>query len=164
MKTNSNYQNKVNDLVSQLHEGCFLVSNNEKEINVMTIGCALIGYMWQRPMAMVLVRGTRHTKELLESSDVFTINIPKKFEMLRELEICGKASGRKVDKFEKCNFKTASTDSGAIYITGCKTVLECNIVYKQIVTSSNLRSDILNNIYSNEDYHTLYFAEITRII
>ncbi|KPU43530.1 hypothetical protein OXPF_29710 [Oxobacter pfennigii] len=32
MKTNSNYQNKVNDLVSQLHEGCFLVSNNEKEI------------------------------------------------------------------------------------------------------------------------------------
>ncbi len=29
MKTNSNYKNKVNDLVSQLHEGCFLVSNNE---------------------------------------------------------------------------------------------------------------------------------------
>lgn len=77
MKTNSNYQNQANDLLSQLHEGCFLVSNNEKEINVMTVGCALIGNMWHMPMAMVLVRSTRYTMELLESSHVFYFKHPK---------------------------------------------------------------------------------------
>ncbi len=44
--------------------------------NVMTIGWATFGIVWNRPVCMVMIRPTRYTFTLIEESGAFTVNVP----------------------------------------------------------------------------------------
>jgi flavin reductase (DIM6/NTAB) family NADH-FMN oxidoreductase RutF len=142
--------------------GAFLVvkSDADDRINTMTIGWVSLGFMWGKPIMTVMVRKSRFTYQLIENASSFTVSIPER-DLRKALAICGTESGKKFNKFEKCNLviqsaKTVNTP--IIKIPGQH--YECKIVYKSEMKSKNLCQDYLMKNYPNHDLHALYFGEI----
>src|SRR5512139_3683545 len=92
-------------VMKQIPEGAFLTVAAKRQTNVMTIGWALVGILWRKPVLMVAVRNSRHTFGLIEEADSFTVSVPTT-DMTKKLELCGTMSGRAVDKFTECRLAT----------------------------------------------------------
>jgi flavin reductase (DIM6/NTAB) family NADH-FMN oxidoreductase RutF len=149
----------IQKFMNRVEEGAFLVVKGKEETNVMTIGWALIGFVWRRRVMMVAVRTSRYTYQLIEKADSFTVSIPSG-NMKKEINICGSKSGRDLDKFKECGFSTAKSKkvgSPVVKIPG--THFECRIIHKAPIDPRFLSSD-LEDIYPAKDYHTLYFGEV----
>jgi flavin reductase (DIM6/NTAB) family NADH-FMN oxidoreductase RutF len=156
---------KVNELeivpavMQQLQRGVFLTVATKRQTNVMTIGWALVGILWQKPVMMVAVRNSRHTFGLIEEAESFTVSVPMKG-MNKELELCGTRSGRAFDKFTECKLATRKAQkvrSPVLDIAGYH--YECRRLYKSALDPTMLDRE-LDDLYPKKDYHTLYFGEI----
>ena len=143
----------------QLQGGAFLTVAAKRQTNVMTIGWALVGILWQKSVMMVAVRNSRHTFDLIEEADSFTVSVPTK-DLKKELELCGTMSGRAVDKFKECKLATGKAkkvSSPVLEIPGYH--YECRRLYKSALDPT-MMDKTLDDLYPKKDYHTLYFGEI----
>ncbi|MFZ5800059.1 MAG: flavin reductase family protein [Candidatus Omnitrophota bacterium] len=146
-------------VLEKIPGGAFLTVRAAGKVNVMTIGWAMIGVVWWRPMLMVMVRNSRHTFKLMEEARGFSVAVPLKG-YKKELEICGKESGRHIDKFKLCNFKTVGGRKLSIPVLNIPGVhFECRLVYKTALDPKVLNCEY-DYLYPKKDYHTLYFGEI----
>ena len=110
---------------------------------------------------MVAVRYSRYTYHLLEKAKDFTVSIPIKKDLKKELAYCGTYSGKDVDKFKECNLNIIDGRKVASpIIANCELHYECNIVYKQAMEPGTLNENIKDRYYKDKDYHVLYFGEI----
>jgi aminoglycoside phosphotransferase (APT) family kinase protein len=62
--------------MNQIKQGAFLTVRAGEALNTMTIGWATIGYVWRKPVFMVLVRDSRHTFGIIEKAADFTVSVP----------------------------------------------------------------------------------------
>jgi flavin reductase (DIM6/NTAB) family NADH-FMN oxidoreductase RutF len=139
--------------------GAFLTVRGEPELNAMTIGWALLGIMWGKPILTIAVRPSRYTFGLIEKSADFTVSVPST-DMSTQLNYCGTRSGREGDKFAACGLTTvAARKSKSPIIETPGTHFECRIVLKTTFDPHNLAPDYAA-FYSREDFHTIYFGEI----
>jgi flavin reductase (DIM6/NTAB) family NADH-FMN oxidoreductase RutF len=150
-------------LLNQLHRGAFLTVKSGEKVNTMTISCGSLGFLWMRQMFTVMVRYSRYTHELIENAESFTVSFPLKGQLENELTICGTKSGRNIDKIKECKFSLKEGRlNDTMIIDECDLHLECRIVYKQPVDKDIICEEIKKHVYSNEDYHILYFGEIIK--
>jgi flavin reductase (DIM6/NTAB) family NADH-FMN oxidoreductase RutF len=150
---------ELRKIIGRVEEGAFLVVKGKERANVMTIGWAMLGVVWRKPTLMVAVRTSRHTYELIEQADSFTVSFPAD-DRKKEINLCGSKSGRDLDKFKECGLATVpagKVSAPVLKIPGQH--FECRIVYKTPMDPKALSPD-LGNIYPAKDYHTLYFGEI----
>ncbi len=158
---NVDYNQYLEEVTNTLTGGAFLTVKAGEELNTMTIGWGNIGYIWGKPMMMVMVRESRHTFSLIEKTDEFTVSFSFDNSMDSELDFCGSYSGRNYDKFQKCNLDLISgQEVGTPVIGGCDLHYECKICFEQKMNKNNLVADFNQKWYSNQDYHTLYYGEI----
>ena len=146
-------------VMKQIPQGAFLTVATTRQRNVMTIGWALVGILWQKPVLMVAVRNSRHTFGLIEAADSFTVSVPTT-DMTKALELCGTMSGRAVDKFTECTLATGTAQkvsAPVLDIPGYH--FECRRLYKSAL-DPKLMDKGLDYLYPKKDYHTLYFGEI----
>ena len=146
-------------VMRQLQGGAFLTVAAKRQTNVMTIGWALVGILWGKSVMMVAVRNSRHTFDLIEEADSFTVSVPTK-DLKKELELCGTMSGRAVDKFKECKLATGKAkkvSSPVLEIPGYH--YECRRLYKSALDPT-MMDKALDDLYPKKDYHTLYFGEI----
>ena len=165
MKEINNFTN-YEDVVSVLQkDGAFLtVKDRDGNLNAMTIGWALSGIIWRRPVMMVAVRPVRHTYTLLENADDFTVTFPFS-DMKEELVCCGSKSGRDLDKFKECSLVTVSSKKINSPIVSAERgrFYECKIVQKTLMDKNNLDPDCEKNFYQSKghgSHHVYYFGEI----
>ncbi len=92
--------------MNQIKQGAFLTVRAEEALNTMTIGWATIGYVWRRPVFMVLVRDSRHTFGIIEKAADFTVSVPMT-DMKDAIMFCGTKSGRDYDKYKECGLELA---------------------------------------------------------
>ncbi len=79
------------------------------------------------PKTYVSIRKSRFSYNLINISREFVINIPDKT-MAKQVDYCGIYTGKKVDKFGKCNFtKAKSQYVSAPSILECPLCLECRV-------------------------------------
>ncbi|MCG8572588.1 MAG: flavin reductase, partial [Spirochaetes bacterium] len=97
------YHDYCNAFVKQLPKGAFLNVKGEEKVNPMTIAWATIGFLWHKPVLMVVVRYSRYTYDLLEKSKEFTVSVPLDDSLKKALLICGTKSGREIDKIKECH-------------------------------------------------------------
>lgn len=141
--------------------GVLLTTKAGEKINAMTIGWGSISQYWGKDVMIVPVRHSRYTHELLESSDNFTVSVPKFNEMAKEIGYCGSNSGRDVDKFEKCGFRAVLSKSVDTPIVGQAHLhYECKIIARVELNAENIDKELTANWYATNDFHTLYFGEI----
>lgn len=159
----SNYfTENIEEGLNYLHkQGAFLTAKAGDVVNTMTISWGNIGFEWRKPVFTVLVRKSRYTHELIEKSKEFTVSIPLNDKMKSQLGLCGSKSGRDINKFEAANLelldgKTVSTP----VIKDCELHYECRILYKHEMSADSMDEEFKVAFYNDDDYHTMYFAEI----
>jgi len=153
------YMSIAEEVMSKIRKGAFLTVRAADAQNTMTIGWAMIGFIWQKPMMMVAVRDSRYTFGIIEKASDFTVTVPAG-DMSKAIAFCGTKSGRDVDKFRMCNLETADGRHVASPIIKAPGIhFECRIVYKSAMDPAYLDQDY-QALYPKNDYHTLYFGEI----
>lgn len=158
------YASTIPDLMAQLASPGLLlvVPDQQRPANVMTIGWALFGRVWSRPICTVLVRPSRYTFGLINRAGVFTVNrMPEGFE--RAVNRCGTVSGRTVDKIAEQGWTVARGETvEAPYLAEAALHLECRVVLTGEVTD-RLDSELLANCYPRGDLHTVYYGLVTGV-
>ncbi len=157
-----NFVENLEEGMKWLHtQGAFLTVKSGEEINTMTISWGTIGFQWGRPVFMALVRKSRHTYELIEKAKDFTVSIPLGEALKDSLKYCGTKSGRDVDKIKECNLTLKESNKVATpIISDAELHYECKILSNQPIIPNLLCDEVKTSIYSDNDYHTLYFGEI----
>jgi flavin reductase (DIM6/NTAB) family NADH-FMN oxidoreductase RutF len=153
------YMTVAQKVMAQIKGGAFLTVKAGKAYNTMTIGWALIGYAWRKPVLMVLVRNSRHTFGLIEKAADFTVTVPTT-EMQSALTFCGTKSGRNVDKYKACNLELVNAQKALSPIIKTPAIhFECKILLKTPMDPKYLDKEC-EGLYPAKDYHTMYFGEI----
>lgn len=158
------YISQIADLTTHLAKPGLLlaVPDVNRPANVMTIGWALFGRVWEEPMCIVMVRPSRYTCELLNSAGVFTINrMPDGYD--KAVLRCGTVSGRQVDKVAEQGWTALPGQTqNAPFLQEASLHLECRTVLTARVTEA-LPANIKSKFYGDGDLHTIYFGQVTGV-
>lgn len=132
--------------------------------NAMTASWGGIGTVWNRPVAVCLIRPERFTFSLVEKSGAFSLAFlpPDRQEALL---FCGRESGRTCpDKFAACGLTVGHFD-GVPFPNEAETVLICHTLY-----ASDLRADgfvdpeILQTCYRSGGLHRVSVGGIEKVL
>lgn len=173
MKREVNPFDYAGHICKALPNGILLTTKSEGKVNSMTIGWGAMGIDWSRPVFIAYVRESRHTKQMLEKNGEFTINVPLESADRRILSLCGRKSGRNMNKIQELGLTLE--DPLDITVPGIRELpltLECKVLYKQKQDLSAIPKDILERYYPVEDdtlhpgcdrdYHIAYTAQILK--
>lgn len=140
-----------------------ITAGNEEKVNTLTAGWGGLGVFWQKNVANIYIRSTRYTKEFIDNNDRFSITSFGSGSR-EELGYLGRVSGRDEDKIQKVGYTTEFED-GVPYIKEGNVVLICKKLVKTELLSQNFEDISYDTrIYPEKDYHTLYIAEIEKIL
>jgi flavin reductase (DIM6/NTAB) family NADH-FMN oxidoreductase RutF len=163
MEKDMRFNDEASVVLEQLKKGAFLVVKADNRINPMTIAWGSIGFMWSKPVFMVMVRYSRYTYELMEWASGFTVSVPLNGQLEKALVLCGTKSGRDIDKAAASGLTLKQgSQSGFYYIDECDINYECKAIYQQAMEPGTLNSTVKQQQYSNHDFHVLYYGEIIR--
>jgi flavin reductase (DIM6/NTAB) family NADH-FMN oxidoreductase RutF len=161
-KTDVHFASYLSETVDVLsHDGALLVTADKSgQANIMTIGWGTFGWIWSKPMFLVMVRPSRYSYELLEEHGEFTVNVPGK-SLAEAVAYCGVVSGRNFDKFAEKGL-TASRGKRVTVpvIRECVVHYECSVVHKNDILPAELMPAIDKAAYSDQSYHRVYYGEI----
>ena len=162
MKREVNAFDYAGEICKALPHGVLLTTRDGEKVNSMAIGWGHIGIEWRRPVFVVYVRSSRYTKELLDKTGEFTVNIPVGEVDSRIISVCGTDSGRDVDKIEKLGLTLVESDHVAVPgIQELPLTLECRVLYRHEQEPEVLPGDIQDTFYPQGDRpHTAYYGEI----
>ena len=154
----------LNDYNKILPKGVFLTTKSDGEINTMTMGWGTAGFIWNQNILMAPVRKSRHTHQLLENSEYFTVSVPLNDQFKKERQFCGSKSGRDYDKITELNLELEEVEETEVpIIKGNDLHFICRIKYQQDMLQENLDQDILEKKYPNKDMHTFYYGEVVAV-
>ena len=154
-------------ILEQVGKAALVTTKADGKVNTMTIGWGTLGVEWKRPIFTVFVRQSRYTKELLDKSGEFTVNVPMGSDVKEILGVCGSKSGRDMDKISQLGLHLEAGET--VSVPGIKELpltLECKVIYKQDQDPAAIAPEEDARFYAkgtaNEgDYHTAYYGQIT---
>ena len=114
--------------------------------NTMTASWGGLGVLWNRNVCFCFVRYTRHTWSFMEKSHRFTLSFFEE-KYRPALNFCGSHSGRDCDKAKETGLHPVATETGNIYFSEARLVLECEKIYfSDILPANFLDGDIVRSI------------------
>ena len=150
------------------HGGVLLTTKAGDAVNTMTIGWGTMGVEWKKPIFTAFIRESRYTREMLEKSGEFTVNIPVNGSCSPEkLLYCGRHSGRDGNKIHEMDFHL--TDSDCISAPGIQELpltLECKVLFTSLQDPKALPQEIQTSFYpekdGKQDAHIAFYGEIVK--
>ena len=117
------------------------------------------------------VREGRFTRELLDASGEFTVNVPYGAFDRKILGYCGTKSGRNSNKISELGLTLVASE--VVKAPGIKELpltLECKVLYRQLQDRNAIPEEIRRSMYpegadsscpgANRDYHVAYYGQI----
>lgn len=154
------YENLEDAMKHLTTKGAFLTVKDDTGVNTMTIAWGYIGYSWNKPFFVAMVRPQRYTFKFLKTAKDYTISIPFSDDMKEALTICGTKSGKDIDKEKEANIKfIPSKNVSSPVVDNCNIYYECKITYVDRLNKDNFPEDLKKN-YPMDDYHFMYYGEI----
>lgn len=140
-----------------------ITAEKDGKVNTMTASWGGFGVMWAKNVVYIVIRPQRYTKEFIDNSDTFSLTfLDNSFR--KTLSYLGTKSGRDEDKIKNSNLTLLHTDDIPYFGEANMTIL-CRKLYAQKFKPECFIAQELNEKwYPNVDYHTLYIAEITKIL
>jgi len=99
--------------VTTLHDNVFttigkewmlVAAGNVEKFNMMTASWGCLGWLWNRPVAIVYIRPERYTHEFIEANDTMSLVFLGNSEEARKAyTFCGTKSGRDFDKAKEAH-------------------------------------------------------------
>ena len=163
----------ANEITNALSKGVLLTTKYQDQVNSMTIGWGTLGVVWGEPMFIAFVRTGRFTRELLDASGEFTVNIPYGDYDKKIIRHCGSRSGRDHHKVEELGLTLVDSDIvKAPGIQELPLTLECQVLYRQLQDPAAIPESIRATMYpqdvdssnprANRDYHVAYYGKIVK--
>lgn len=161
------------EIVSAIPKGVLLTTQNGEKVDVMTIGWGTLGVEWGVPIFVAFVREGRFTREQLDASREFTVNIPYGEFDQRIIGYCGSKTGRDTDKASDLNLTLVESELvKAPGIRELPLTLECKVLYRQLQDKDSIPAFIREKMYpeqldssnsgANRDYHIAYYGQIVK--
>jgi len=145
------------------NDWALLTAKDGEGCNPMTVSWGGIGELWGKDTATVYVRESRYTKRLIDNEKYFSLCFFNDTEK-DALKFCGSKSGRDFDKVKETGL-AAVYDENAPYFEQAKLVLICRKMASRLLDESSfIDEDIMQKWYSDHDMHTIYFAEIEKVL
>ena len=140
-----------------------VAAQKDGKTNAMTASWGFVGVMWGKNCLITAIRPQRYTKEFIDGSDTFSITIlPDGYR--DTLNYFGSVSGRDEDKIAKSGLTVEKCENTPYFAEG-KLVLICRKMFAQeIKAESFIDKEALEKWYTNNDLHTLYVAEIVKVL
>ncbi len=160
-------------ILKKLQSGVLITTKAKDKVNPMSIAWGSIGIEWNKPIFITYVRTGRYTRELLDESLEFTVNIPYGKYDKNIIRYCGRNSGRDVDKVADLGLTLIDADEvSAPCIKELPLTLECKVVHKILQDGTTMPDSIKDYCYpkdvdsdfsgNNRDFHVAYYGEIVR--
>ena len=161
------------EIVSAIPKGVLLTTKNGDKVNTMTIGWGPLGVEGGLPIFVAFVREGRFTREQLDASQEFTVNIPYGEFDKQILGYCGTKSGRDTDKASDLHLTLIESELvKAPGIRELPLTLECKVLYQQLQSKGSIPEFIREKMYpedtgssnpgANRDYHIAYYGQIVK--
>lgn len=133
------------------------------KVNTMTISWGSVGVLWNKNVALVFVRESRYSKELIDNGEHFSITFFEKH-YKNSLKYLGAVSGRQEDKIAGARL-TINRHENIPFIDEGNFVICCRKLSSTVIGPDDiLDADIVKNFYENGDYHTIYVGEIVGLL
>ncbi len=153
---------KVNPFTLIAHDWFLLTAGKRGGFNTMTCGWGALGILWNKPVAFVFVRPTRHTYDFMNRSEKFTLSFFSEGHR-PALKYCGSRSGRDCDKVKEAGLTPVFSKTGGIYFKEARMILECRKIYFDDLKPGRFLKKEIGKNYPQKDYHRLYVGEIESV-
>ena len=140
-----------------------VTAGTAEQCNTMTASWGGLGVLWNKPVATAYIRPQRYTKQFMDKNEYFTLSFFGE-EYRPQLALCGRTSGREVDKVKECGFTVMTGEGGAPYFDQAQLVLVCRKGFVQQMDPNNIPNDIKETVYPTQDYHYIYIGEIVEAL
>ena len=153
---------ELGNAMEMIGKDMMLISVADGEtLNLMTASWGCMGVLWNKSVAVCFVRESRHTYELLENTDRFSLAFFGG-ERREALAYCGRVSGRDCDKLHHLGLTTVELD-GALGVAEASTLLICKKLYSDMIAPEGfIDKEIYEKVYGKGDLHRMYVCEIEK--
>ena len=143
-------------------EWMLVTAGNKEKFNTMTASWGCLGWLWNKPVAVIFIRPERYTHHLIEHNDCVTLQFLGNSEEARKIyNFCGSKSGRDLDKVAETGLQPVETELGNMTFAQARLTLECRKLYKdEIKPECFLDPDIEKWYGAKGGYHDIYVVEI----
>ncbi|MBE6589057.1 MAG: flavin reductase family protein [Ruminococcaceae bacterium] len=155
---------EIDRILTRIGKEWMLVSAGDKgSSNTMTASWGCMGVLWNKPVAVCFIRPQRYTYTFTETHDRLSLSF---FDggYRDALTLCGRLSGRDVDKFAAAGLTLACTDDGVPYPEEASLVLVCKKLYVDDLKKSSFLDESLLSNYPADDFHRVYVCEIEKVL
>lgn len=144
-------------------EWMLVTAGTKEHFNTMTASWGCVGWLWNKPVAVIFIRPERYTHEFIEQADTLTLSFLGHDEDMRKAyNICGSRSGRDTDKVALTGLKPVTTQSGNVTFLQARLTLECRKLYKNHMSPDSFLDSNIAQWYGEGKggYHDIYILEI----
>lgn len=130
--------------------------------NMMTASWGCLGWLWNKPVAVIFVRPERYTHQFVEAGEYVTLSFLGNGSEAREIyNYCGSKSGRDSDKVQATGLRPVETETGGITYKQSRLTLECRKLYKDSIKPECFIDGSIEKWYGEKGgYHDVYVLEI----
>ena len=140
-----------------------ITAGSPDNCNTMTASFGGFGVLFFRKTAFIFVRPQRHTYGFLENSDRFSLSFFDGEKYRKELQYCGRVSGRDEDKIKACGFSVSELE-GAPVIGEASVTVVCKKMYAVDIDKGEFYDKKAEAAcYPDGDTHRMYVGEILKI-
>lgn len=133
--------------------------------NTMTASWGAMGVMWGKNVVSVYIRPQRYAKEFVDAQERFTCAFFGEGNQREALSLLGKVSGRDVPgKISQAGLTPVEV-GGSVAFEEAELVLVCRKLYaRELPPEDFIDTSCDERWYPNHDYHTMYMAEIEKVL
>lgn len=141
-----------------------ITAGTKDECNTMTASWGGLGVLWNKNVATAYIRPQRYTKKFVDEQEYFTLSFFGE-EWRKALTLCGRKSGRDIDKVKECGFTVAEAAGGAPYFEEAELVLVCRKLYADTIKPECfIDRECDMTCYPTRDHHTFYIGEVVEAL
>ena len=141
-----------------------ITAGTKDACNTMTASWGGLGVLWNKKVATAYIRPQRYTKKFVDEQQYFTLSFFGE-EYREALTLCGRVSGRDVDKVKECGFTVGEGMNGAPYFEQAELVLVCRKLYADTIKPECFIDTACDReCYPNCDHHTFYIGEVVEAL
>ncbi|MDV4151001.1 flavin reductase family protein [Clostridium sp. AL.422] len=140
-----------------------ITAAKDNKVNTMTASWGGLGIMWNKNVAYIVVRPQRFNKEFLDASSTFSLTFFDE-SYRKDLSYLGTVSGRDEDKLSKTNLTVSYVDSTPTFEEAKLTIICKKLYAQEFKPECFIDNAIEKQCYPQKDYHTLYIAEVEKIL
>lgn len=145
-------------------EWMLITAGDLNSFNTMTASWGSFGVLWGKNIATCYIRPQRYTRKFIDSNEFFTLSFFS--EHYREaLEICGKYSGKDIDKVKLAGLTPIQSDKyRVVYFREGDLIFICRKIYYQDFNPENFLDETIQLNYPWKDYHRMFIGEIVEVL